>query len=80
MTTQPDWSEYLTQMTHLLDMELDAPRRKELARQFARIAAMAQPLMDYPLGPREEIAGVYNACPFTISPSPRSSVRCTKAN
>ncbi|MBQ5208604.1 DUF4089 domain-containing protein, partial [Klebsiella pneumoniae] len=22
MTTQPDWSEYLTQMTHLLDMEL----------------------------------------------------------
>ena len=23
MTTQPDWSEYLTQMTHLLDMELD---------------------------------------------------------
>ncbi len=57
MTTQPDWSEYLTQMTHLLDMELDAPRRKELERQFARIAAMAQPLMDYPLGPREEIAG-----------------------
>ncbi|HHG1489726.1 AtzG-like protein [Klebsiella pneumoniae] len=53
MTTQPDWSEYLTQMTHLLDMELE--------RQFARIAAMAQPLMDYPLGPREEIAGVYKA-------------------
>ncbi|MES5410492.1 oxalurate catabolism protein HpxX, partial [Klebsiella pneumoniae] len=52
---------YLTQMTHLLDMELDAPRRKELERQFARIAAMAQPLMDYPLGPREEIAGVYKA-------------------
>ena len=45
MTTQPDWSEYLTQMTHLLDMELDAPRREELERQFARIAAMAQPLM-----------------------------------
>lgn len=57
MTTQPDWSEYLTQMTHLLDMELDAPRREELERQFARIAA----LMDYPLGPREEIAGVYKA-------------------
>ena len=57
MTTQPDWSEYLTQMTHLLD----APRREELERQFARIAAMAQPLMDYPLGPREEIAGVYKA-------------------
>ncbi len=50
MTTQPDWSEYLTQMTHLLRLELDAPRREELERQFARIAAMAQPLMDYPLG------------------------------
>ncbi|HIF7020201.1 TPA: oxalurate catabolism protein HpxX [Klebsiella pneumoniae] len=61
MTTQPDWSEYLTQMTHLLDIELDAPRRKELERQFAHIAAMAQALMDYPLGPREEIAGVYKA-------------------
>ncbi|MCS6743385.1 oxalurate catabolism protein HpxX [Klebsiella quasipneumoniae] len=61
MTTQPDWSEYLTQMTHLLHMELDALRREELERQFARIATMAQPLMDYPLGPREEIAGVYKA-------------------
>ena len=58
MTTQPNWSEYLTQMTHLLHMELDAQRREELERQFARIAAMAQPLMDYPLGSREEIAGV----------------------
>ncbi|HEE5066836.1 oxalurate catabolism protein HpxX [Klebsiella pneumoniae] len=61
MTTQPDWSEYLTQMTHLMHLELDAPRREELERQFARIAAMAQPLMDYPLGPREEIAGLYKA-------------------
>lgn len=61
MTTQPDWSEYLTQMTHLLHLELDAARREELERQFARIAAMAQPLMDYPLGSREEIAGVYKA-------------------
>ena len=34
MTTQPDWSEYLTQMTHLFDMELDAPRREELERQY----------------------------------------------
>ncbi len=34
MTTQPDWSEYLTQMTHLLDMELDAPRREELERSL----------------------------------------------
>ena len=48
-------------MTHLFDMELDAPRREELGRQFARIAAMAQPLMDYPLGPRDDIAGVYKA-------------------
>ncbi|EOD9050670.1 oxalurate catabolism protein HpxX [Klebsiella quasipneumoniae] len=61
MTTQPDWSEYLTQMTHLLRLELDAPRREELERQFARIAAMAKPLMDYPLGPRDDIAGVYKA-------------------
>ena len=61
MTTQPDWSEYLTQMTHQVDMELDAPRREVLERQFARIAAMAQPLMEYPLGSREEIAGVYKA-------------------
>ncbi|HBS3704627.1 TPA: oxalurate catabolism protein HpxX [Klebsiella quasipneumoniae subsp. quasipneumoniae] len=61
MTTQPDWSEYLTQMTHLLRLELDAPRREELERQFARIAAMAQPLMDYPLRPRDDIAGVYKA-------------------
>ena len=58
MTTQPDWSEYLTQMTHLLDMELDAPRRKELERQFARIAAMAQPLMDYPSGRARRLRGV----------------------
>ncbi|MCV4732859.1 oxalurate catabolism protein HpxX, partial [Escherichia coli] len=56
MTTQPDWSEYLTQMTHLLRLELEAPRREELERQFSRIAAMAQPLMDYPLGPRDDIA------------------------
>ncbi|EIY5166199.1 oxalurate catabolism protein HpxX [Klebsiella quasipneumoniae] len=61
MTTQPDWSEYLTQMTHLFDMELEAPRREELERQFSRIAAMAQPLMDYPLGPHDDIAGVYKA-------------------
>ncbi|QEP91366.1 oxalurate catabolism protein HpxX [Klebsiella pneumoniae] len=58
MTTQPDWSEYLTQMTHLLDMELDAPRREELERQFARIAAMAQPLMDYPRAARGDCGGV----------------------
>ena len=61
MTTQPDWSEYLTQLTPLLRLALDAPRREELERQFARIAAMAQSLMDYPLGPRDDIAGVYKA-------------------
>ncbi|MCX2581680.1 DUF4089 domain-containing protein, partial [Klebsiella pneumoniae] len=49
MTTQPDWSEYLTQMTHLVGMELDAARREELERQFDRIDAIAQPQMDYPL-------------------------------
>lgn len=54
MTTQPDWSEYLTQMTHLMHLELDAPRREELERQFARIAAMAQP----PRAARGDCGGV----------------------
>ncbi|MBD3697172.1 oxalurate catabolism protein HpxX [Klebsiella pneumoniae] len=58
MTTQPDWSEYLTQMTHLLRLELEAPRREELERQFSRIAAMAQPLMDYPRAARRHCGGV----------------------
>ena len=48
-------------MEQLLAVPLDDERRAELEVQLTRIAAMAQPLMDYPLGPREEIAGVYKA-------------------
>ena len=51
-----DWRAYLAQMEHLLALELD-----ELQLQFARIAAMAEPLMAFPLDERLEIAGVYKA-------------------
>ncbi|WJV53051.1 oxalurate catabolism protein HpxX [Prodigiosinella aquatilis] len=50
---------YLQQMETLLMLTLDDARRQELQRQFSRIAAMAQPLMDYPLDGRQEVAGVY---------------------
>lgn len=59
--TPPDWAAYLTQMTQILDMELDDARRTELEIQFSRIAAMAGPLMAFPLDDRLEIAGVYRA-------------------
>ncbi|MGM1203301.1 oxalurate catabolism protein HpxX [Raoultella ornithinolytica] len=52
---------YLAQMEHLLALELDDTRRGELQLQFARIAAMAEPLMAFPLDERLEIAGVYKA-------------------
>ncbi|ELS1887506.1 oxalurate catabolism protein HpxX [Raoultella ornithinolytica] len=54
-----DWRAYLAQMEHLLALELDDTRRGELQLQFARIAAMAEPLMAFPLDERLEIAGVY---------------------
>ena len=56
-----DWRAYLAQMEHLLALELDDTRRGELQLQFARIAAMAEPLMALPLDERLEIAGVYKA-------------------
>ncbi|HGW0999592.1 TPA: oxalurate catabolism protein HpxX [Raoultella planticola] len=56
-----DWRAYLAQMEHLLALELDNTRRGELQLQFARIAAMAEPLMAFPLDERLEIAGVYKA-------------------
>lgn len=59
--TQPDWAAYLTQMTQILNLELDDARRAELEMQFSRIAAMAEPLMAFPLDDRLEIAGVYKA-------------------
>ena len=56
-----DWRAYLAQMEHLLALELDDTRRGELQLQFARIAAMAEPLMAFPLDERLEMAGVYKA-------------------
>ena len=56
-----DWRAYLAQMEHLLALERDDTRRAELQLQFSRIAAMAEPLMAFPLDERLEIAGVYKA-------------------
>ncbi|CAM3810674.1 DUF4089 domain-containing protein [Rouxiella silvae] len=56
-----DWAAYISQMEAVLALELDDARRQELLVQFTRIAQMAQPLMDLPLDPRLEIAGVYHA-------------------
>ncbi|AJF72541.1 MULTISPECIES: oxalurate catabolism protein HpxX [Raoultella] len=56
-----DWSTYLAQMEQILGLELDETRRAELQLQFSRIAAMAEPLMAFPLDERLEIAGVYKA-------------------
>lgn len=56
-----DWASYISQMESVLALELNDARRQELLAQFSRIAQMAQPLMDLPLDPRLEIAGVYRA-------------------
>ncbi|ARJ41033.1 DUF4089 domain-containing protein [Pantoea alhagi] len=56
-----DWTTYLNQMTAMLDIELDEARRTELLLQFTRIAQMAEPLMDFPLDDRLDVAGVYQA-------------------
>lgn len=58
---QSDYVAYLAQMTQILDVELDDARRAELEAQFNRIAAMAGPLMAFPLDDRLEIAGAYRA-------------------
>lgn len=57
----PDWRAYLAQMEQILALELDDDRRAELQRQFMRIAALAEPLMAFPLDERLEVAGVYQA-------------------
>ena len=57
----PDWAAYIQQMEQVLDLQLDEARRKELLLQLGRIAAMAEPLMDYQLDDRLEVAGVYRA-------------------
>lgn len=59
--TETDWSAWLAQMEQILMLELDDAQRSELQLQFSRIAAMAGPLMAYPLENRLEIAGVYKA-------------------
>ncbi len=59
MTQPVEWSEYLAHMEKILDLDLNEERRAELLVQITRIAGMAQPLMDYPLDDRLEIAGVY---------------------
>lgn len=59
--TATDWNAWLAQMEQILALELDDTRRRELQLQFSRIAAMAEPLMAYPLDNRVEIAGVYKA-------------------
>ena len=56
-----DWRAYLAQMEHLLALELDDTRRAELQLQFSRIAAMAEPLMAFPLDERLEIDVEYKA-------------------
>lgn len=56
-----DRTAYVDQMTALLAIELDETRRAELLLQFARIAQMAAPLMDFPLDERLDVAGVYQA-------------------
>ncbi|HBM2880161.1 TPA: oxalurate catabolism protein HpxX [Klebsiella oxytoca] len=60
-TSQNEWDAWLSQMEQLLALELDDTRRAELRVQFSRIAAMAGPLMAFPIDERVEIAGVYKA-------------------
>lgn len=62
MTKPPaDWVTYIAQMEHMLGLALDEERKCELLIQFSRIAAMAEPLMAYPLDQHVEVAGVYKA-------------------
>lgn len=54
-----DWPVYIRLMEQLLAVPLDDPRRAELEIQLTRIAAMAAPLMAFPLPHRQESAGVW---------------------
>ncbi|QTF07322.1 oxalurate catabolism protein HpxX [Brenneria izadpanahii] len=58
-TGNAELESYIRQMETLLALTLTQERRQELLLQFSRINAMAQPLMDFPLEARQEIAGVY---------------------
>nr|NMN92453.1 uncharacterized protein DUF4089 [Brenneria salicis ATCC 15712 = DSM 30166]RBP58188.1 uncharacterized protein DUF4089 [Brenneria salicis ATCC 15712 = DSM 30166] len=63
MSTKPIDNEvlaaYLQQMATLHSLQLSHERHQALLIQFSRIHAMAQPLMNFPLDDRQEIAGVY---------------------
>ena len=59
MDKKIDWPSYITQMSILLDLQLEEPRQAELALQLARIAEIAAPLMAYPLDERQEVGGVW---------------------
>lgn len=54
-----DWPAWIRLMEQILEVPLDDARRAELEVQLARIAAMAQPLMQFSLPPRQEGAGEY---------------------
>ncbi|MCE0825295.1 oxalurate catabolism protein HpxX [Buttiauxella sp. A2-C2_NF] len=54
-----DWPAYIKVMEQLLNVPLDEARRKELEVQLARMETLAEPLMDFPLPQRQEVAGVY---------------------
>ena len=60
MTAKPiDWPAYIQLMEQLLNVPLDDARRKELEVQLTRMAALAEPLLDFPLPQRQDVAGVY---------------------
>lgn len=60
MTETPfDWPAYIQLMEQLLNVPLDDARRRELEVQLTRMAALADPLMAFPLPQRQEVAGVY---------------------
>lgn len=54
-----DWPAYIKVMEQLLDVPVDEPRRQELEVQLTRMEKLAEPLMDFPLPERQEVAGVY---------------------
>ena len=54
-----DWPTYIQLMEQLLNVPLDDARRSELEVQLTRMAALAEPLMDFPLPQRQEVAGIY---------------------
>lgn len=54
-----DWPAYIRAMEQLLNVPMDEMRRKEIEIQLTRMAGLAEPLMDFPLPQRLEVAGVY---------------------